>query len=330
MTLPEPANSPHDRLNDAFDPVTTEADIRACFRLLLGRNPNPEERAGHFAQAGAELGVVVKGYVNSHEFASRGFLNERHEASVEKVSGPGFDIFVQSDDLAVGHGVKAGSYEPHVTAVFKRFLKPGMSVLDIGANIGFFTMLSAHLVGPEGHVLAVEPNPANARMIEASRRLNGFRHVTVLQVAAGRQPGILALNVTHSNGTTAAVSEDLGGILGATTVPVINLDAVAPAAVDFIKIDVEGAEGAAIEGLEQTLTRCRPVIASEFSPDMMSGISLCTGPDYLRFLNKHCYGISVINHDGTVTDHGRNVEAVMEAYRRSGVDHIDILAQPQG
>lgn len=108
MTLPEPANSPHDRLNDAFDPVATEADIRACFRLLLGRNPNPEERAGHFAQAGAELGVVVKGYVNSHEFASRGFLNERHEASVEKVSGPGFDIFVQSDDLAVGHGVKAG------------------------------------------------------------------------------------------------------------------------------------------------------------------------------------------------------------------------------
>ena len=68
----------------------------------------------------------------------------------------------------------AGAYDTYLTDLLRRFLRPGMGVLDIGANIGVFALLAAAKVGPDGYVLAVEPNPANTRLLEASRRLNGF------------------------------------------------------------------------------------------------------------------------------------------------------------
>jgi FkbM family methyltransferase len=234
----------------------------------------------------------------------------------------GFRIYASTRDGAVGRHVVAGQYEPHVMAVLRQHLRPGMSMLDIGANIGVFALMAAMIVGPSGSVLAVEPNPANARLLEASRLANGFAHLTVLQAAAYRETGILVLNTFDSNGTTSAPHPDR--LLSAQTVGAVRLDDIVGATgqIDFMKIDVEGAEFNALCGAEATMRRCRPIIASEFSPGQMSGTD---GPGYLGWLMKLGYQIGVIHPDGAPPSVGLSIEQIMGAYTVANVDHIDLI-----
>lgn len=315
-----------------FSPLATQTDILHCFRLLLGRNPNPEEWEGHAGRAGEPLEDLVAGYLRSLEFANRRLLAAPASRAVEVVQLGDFAIHASPDDLDVGRHVLANAYEPDVTEVFRRLLRPGMAVLDIGANIGFFTMLSASLVGPGGYVLAVEPNPENARLIEASRRLNGYAHVTIAQVAAGRATGLLALHTAQSNGTTSGPSDDMAQLLSARTVPAIAIDVLLPTErrIDLIKVDVEGAEFNALLGCAALIARDRPIIISEFSPDLMPGISGISGEEYLGWVLDRGYRISVIEGDGSTAVSFDHADGVMAAYRARGRDHIDVLATPTG
>jgi FkbM family methyltransferase len=310
--------------------TATYEDIFYCFRLLLGRGPNPEEWPGHSSRVGEDLENVVSSYVTSREFAERGLLNKTYRDQVELVRFPRFSLFASNDDLAVGHHVLGGTYEPGITAIFNRYLKPDMSVVDIGANIGYFTMLMASLVEPSGLVVAVEPNPENIKLLEASRRVNGFDQVLVIQAAGGRQTGLLTLNVSHSNGMTGELPGNLNAVFASRPVPCFALDALLPKDRHFnlVKIDTEGAELNALIGLSETIDRDHPVIVSEFSPGAMPGISHCSGPDYLRFLIAKGYRIAVIEKDGSESSFGDDVDGVMGAYSRSGIDHIDIIATP--
>lgn len=307
----------------------TEDDISYCFRLLLGRPPCREEWPGHSARVGEPLDAVVGSYVNSFEFAQRR-LSQADSADDHAVAEFGeFRLLASPSDAAVGRHVLAGHYEDEVAAVFRSVLRPGMNVVDIGANIGFFTMLAASLVGPSGSVLAVEPNPRNARMIEVSRTLNGFSNVTVLQAAAGRETGLLALHTSHSNGTTSPLQGVDADILSARTVPCLALDRIVPARqpVHLIKIDVEGAEYNALLGCEALLRRNRPVIVSEFSPGMLPGISGLSGEAYLHWLTSAGYDLFAIGIGDTPRS-AVGIDAVMAAYRARGTDHIDIVALP--
>lgn len=310
--------------------VATREDIAACFRLLLGRDPNPEEVAGHMAHAGHDLGAVVAGYVNSLEFARRGLLHASAEPPILVQRGD-YALYARPDDAAVGRHVIHGSYEPEIEALLRRLLRPGMRVVDLGANLGFFTMLAACLVGPSGHVLAVEPNPDNVALIEASRQLNGFAHVTVAQLAAGRGIGLLMLNTSHSNGTTYKMAEGLEGVMMARSVACVPLDALVDATkrVDLIKIDVEGAEYNALLGAEGLLRRDRPTIVSEFSPGLLTDISGIDGLGYLEWLYGLGYDVSVIQQDGTLDLTGQDAARVIAAYVARGVDHVDLLAAPR-
>jgi FkbM family methyltransferase len=312
--------------------TATYEDIFYCFRLLLGRSPNPEEWPGHSSRVGEDLENVVSSYVTSREFADRGLLNKTYQDKVELVHFPSFSLFASIDDLAVGNHVLIGrSYDPRVAAVLSRCVKPGMAVVDIGANIGYLTMLLASLVARSGLVVAVEPNPENIKLLEASRRVNGFDQVLVMQAAAGRHSALLALNVSYSNGTTTELPSDLDAIFASRPVPCFALDAILPKdrRINLVKLDAEGAELNALIGLSQTIDRDRPIIVSEFSPGALPGISHCSGPEYLRFLIARGYGVGVIEKDGSESSFGGDVDGVMGAYARSGIDHIDIIATPR-
>ena len=309
-----------------FAPAATQADILACFRLILGRNPNPEEWAGHSANAGQPLDAVVANYLGSAEFSRRGLLR-RQEGAVRLAELPGYRIYAPVADEAVGRHAAAGQYDLHVAAVLRRVLRPGMGMIDLGANIGVFALQAAALVGPGGAVLAVEPNPANARLLEASRLANGFGWMTVCQAAAARTLGVLALHSFDSNGTVTGCGE--AGLLTAQTVAGVPVDClVSPGQrIDLVKIDVEGGEHLALLGAEGTLRRCRPVIVSEFSPGQLAVVSGIDGPGYLGWLEGLGYRLAVLGPDGGFAP-GQPAAAVMAAYEAAGVDHIDIVAVP--
>ena len=311
------------------DDRATGDDVHACFRLLLGREPGEEELAGHMRQIGRPLADVVAGYLGSQEFKVRRLASPDAGDWTLAATNAGFSIHVSVDDAAVGAAIAAsGVYEPHVTAVFAARLRPGMTVVDIGANIGWFTLLAASRVGPEGRVLAVEPNPLNARMLEASRQANGLDNVLLLPVAAGVRNGAVALHRTYSNASTTPL--DRIDIHAAEVVPMIRLDDVYPAdwgPVELVKIDVEGAEALALGGLENVLRRDRPAIISELSPNMMPGASSVSALDYLGWLQGLGYRLGVILVSGEVS-RCRSPAEVIDAHRASGVDHIDLVAEP--
>ena len=308
-----------------FDRVATPEDVLACFRLILGRNPNPEEWTGHLGLVGQDLDLVVANYAGSAEFAARNLLQP--PGAVRLVALPEYRIYAPVDDEAVGRHVAFGEYDPHVASILRRVLRPGMGMLDLGANIGVFALLGAALVGTTGRVLAVEPNPDNARLLEASRLANGFTQLTVVQAAAAREIGILALHNAGSNGTATRVHEQ--ALLSARTVSALPVDLLVgqEQGIDLIKIDVEGAEYLALSGASSLLRRCRPVIVSEFSPSQLAKVSGIDGPGYLDYLRSHGYRHSVLEQDGTF-EPGQTAAAVMQAYELSGVDHIDIVATP--
>ncbi len=309
-----------------FDPAATASDVLACFRLILGRNPSPEEMAGHMANVGRPLADVVATYVGSAEFSRRKLL-QRPQGEIRLVSLPGYRIYTPVTDEAVGRHVADGVYDPHIAAVLRRVLRPGMGMLDLGANIGVFALLAASLVGPNGSVLAMEPNPANARLLEASRLANEFSHLTVCQAAASRSAGVLALHCAGSNGTATEAAEQ--ALLTAQTVAALRVDDLVGAGqpVDLIKIDVEGAEHLALTGAEAVLRRCRPTIVSEFSPGLLRHVSGIDGASYLRFLQAFGYQLAVLGRDGSFVP-GASVDAIVAAYGAAGTDHIDIVAVP--
>jgi FkbM family methyltransferase len=161
-----------------------------------------------------------------------------------------------------------GSCEIPVQRCFERYVRPGDVFLDVGGNIGFFTLMAARLVGPEGRVYAIEPVPENVRCIQVNARLNRLTNVTVLPLAAGRAEGTATLMLAaHSGGATLSGEDVPPDLTGQIDVPVSTIDHLIETGImrppAMVKIDVEGTESAVLEGMERTLTQHRPKIVFE-------------------------------------------------------------------
>ena len=310
--------------------TATPEDIVACFRLLLGRYPTDEEWPGHSSRAGENLAVVVRSFLQSKEFFDRRLLSPGEFRKYELVQVGQLQVAASPDDIDVGKQILSGSYEPHVTAVIKRELKPGMHVVDVGANCGYFSMLALTYVGDQGRVWAIEPNFSNVRLLEVARRCNKSENLFIIPAAAGDAFGPVKLNAAYSNGTISKLTNSMDEVFTAVLACQIPLDCIFEneSHVDFVKIDVEGAEYLALKGFERTLDRCHPTIVSEFAPNMMPGISGVSGADYLQFLFQKNYQVGVIQKDGNVSAYSRSTAHITAAHIASGVDHIDILARP--
>lgn len=315
----------HD-FDSPFDPLTTEEDIYYCFRLILGRRPHKEEWPGHSSRVGQRLRDVVATYVNSLKFANRGMFRPSSKDIVE-LQLHEFLIYVQAGDFGVGMQLmRQRDYEVNVSRVFRQILKPGMHVLDIGANIGFYTLLAASRVGAGGIVWAVEPNPANMRLLIASKARNGFTNVRTIQAAAAKSWDTLALFEDQSNGAVAPIRTNRPEMIRQTVMAVPMSSVVGQERVDVVKIDVEGFGGIAIQGMLELIDRCQPKIFTQFTPAALPGMSGMTGEEYLKILGDRGYGFHVLSTQGVIpcgTDGGR----VMKEFRATGLAHIDLLCE---
>jgi FkbM family methyltransferase len=159
-----------------------------------------------------------------------------------------------------------GTWEPEVVDSILQNVLPGMTVVDIGAHAGFYALLFAKLVGPTGKVIAFEPLPANFRLLEENIALNGLTNVLVRHEAVGERSGELNLEVPDPEDHLLAGPMSSADPRGSMKVPVVSLDDFASQRglhIDFIKMDVEGAEGSILKGAQETLRGFHPAMVVE-------------------------------------------------------------------
>jgi FkbM family methyltransferase len=295
------------------------ADVVACYRLLLGRQPD-SGGLRHYRErmrtGGLSVSQLVEEFLGSVEF-SRGkglALAKRWrngEGPTEAVrTKEGFTLHVDPADFAVGHTVaRTGTYEPEVSATLRRLLRPGQTFVDIGANVGWFSLLGASVVGPSGRVVAIEPNPQNVALLRKSAADNGFGNIDAVCVALGEAPGAVALETDGSNGRVVPVAgPPERPVEAAFVVACWPLDTVLASVgakqVDLIKLDVEGAEPLVLRGGAATIARDQPVIISELYPLALDCSPWGSAAGYLEELRGFGYDLKVISTERAALGEG--------------------------
>ncbi len=190
------------------------------------------------------------------------------DRAMEMVSDVG-PLWVHADDTVFPKWLRhwGGRWQPEVGALLRAWLKPGMTVIDVGAMVGYCSRLFAQAVGPSGRVLAVEPEPRNYALLCANLWQAGALNVEPIRVAAHRVNGITAMSLSETNfGDHRAYQREAAARL--IEVRSVRLDDVLrpDLAIDVVKIDAQGMDHAVIEGMEQTIKRERPMILVEFAP----------------------------------------------------------------
>lgn len=144
-----------------------------------------------------------------------------------------------------------GAHEQYETKLFRQFLTEGMTIVDIGANIGYYTLLGAKLVGDKGRVFAFEPEPQNFALLTRNIELNKYRNIVAVRKAVSNKTGKADLFLNRQAGAHGFLP-DREDVVGVTTVETVSLDGYfegSESPIDIIKIDVEGAELAVLQGM---------------------------------------------------------------------------------
>jgi FkbM family methyltransferase len=217
-----------------------------------------------------------------HQLAPTAFTVQLTNDDAVRCTVGQVELLCDAADAAVTPGLRSGSYEPHLTAVFEKFCRPGMTVVDVGANLGYFTLLASKLVEPNGRVIALEPNSENCRLLLSSLRLNGLSNVDLFPVAAGEAAG-WAYYGTHVGSNGGLVDDDDLLARFGTVVPTFRLDDLVDRKVDFLKMDVEGAEGRVVHGATRIIEKDRPIVTTELKEEMLQRVSGLSVADYLGY-----------------------------------------------
>lgn len=154
-----------------------------------------------------------------------------------------------------------GYYEPPVTRVVQRLARRGGTIIDAGANWGYFSLLAASAVGDQGSVIALEPDPRHFERLTRNIAMNRFAQITALQIAAASRHGMVALagypDAAENRGVSRIAAT--GTMAQRFDVPCATIDQLTAsrARVDVVKIDIEGAEMDALGGMREGLTAAR-------------------------------------------------------------------------
>lgn len=211
-----------------------------------------------------------------------------------------------------------GVWEPHVTSLILRRVRPGMHAVDIGANVGYHTLLLASRVMPHGRVTAFEANPHNFELLQRSLVISGMQFVTtaVPQALVDRPQKVTLETSTFCPGSSSLYTLPSMYAFGGVTryeVDGTTLDdylANGDARVDFIKLDVEGAEPLVFQGMQACIARNPQLeIVLEFNRERFAA----SGHDAAGFLHMlHDLGFRFAEIGSRGQLHSRNVSQVLE------------------
>jgi FkbM family methyltransferase len=236
--------------------------------------------------------VAVGRKTNLRRFRAIDNLNTyiRRKLRPEYIITKRHNFKVYLDELDSLHLSVNKDWEPFQTNLMERIVKEGDTVLDIGANIGFDTLMLSKLVGEKGRVYAFEPDPITFELAKKNLEANNIKNVELINKAVSHEKGEVTFYRSDSNTSANSMSSSVGS--NSITVDAISLDEYfgKDFKVDFIKIDVEGAEGLALKGMENIIKNSNDLIfITEYSPltltDIGKGINL-SAKGYLELLEK--------------------------------------------
>lgn len=239
-----------------------------------------------------------------------------------------FHIYVRLDDWAVGAriAIKRG-YETHVSTLMYDLLSPGNVLVDIGANIGYYTLLAASQVGSTGKVIAFEPDQDNCMLLKMSLQANGFENVELHPYAVFDKKEMVGFDkgVGSSNAVISPIETSRYQVEAVSLDVFLNHESQ----VDIVKMDIEGAEGRALKGMQQ-LVRChRPIIFTEFNPKGL-GIRSSISPEaYLDRLYDLGYDLFVLHKEGHKSSEPQSKAQIMHHFEDMGLHHLDLVAYPK-
>jgi FkbM family methyltransferase len=153
--------------------------------------------------------------------------------------------------------VLRGTYEPEQTAHFVRWIGPGATVIDVGAHVGYYTLLASMLAGESGSVWAFEPEPTNAAFLREHMSLNHCRNVHVEELAVSNSSGHARFHLGKGSGTGRL---DSTGDVEVRTIKLADFCEARGIRPTALKIDVEGAEAEVLAGARDLIRETRPVI----------------------------------------------------------------------
>ncbi|WP_323187336.1 FkbM family methyltransferase [Streptomyces sp. NBC_00268] len=229
-------------------------------------------------------------------------LLKEHPLTTTARTGSGMVFPVATSDVIQRYLYLFGVWEPHLTAFISGRLTPKDTFVDVGANIGYYSVLASRLVGPAGHVVAVEPSPDFHQALVANAQGNGCGNVRTVNAAVFDSPGRMTFYLersTNLGGTTAVRPRTVESSFESDAAPLPQLvreEELATAR--LIKIHVEGGEAGAVRGLLPALPRLRDdaEILVEVTPCLLTKQGQ-TVDDVLGPLREHGFHVYRIAND---------------------------------
>lgn len=216
--------------------------------------------------------------------------------TVVRINGHKLLVFSPRNNLIGRALYQNGVWEPPVTEAIEKLTRPGMIAIDVGADIGYYTLQMSRLVGPQGRVVAFEPIPDARRRLEHNIALNGCKNIEVSEYALGNQEGTVyledpfkksRLNLTKSSGEEGDIK-----------VSIKRMDDLAEQmnlpSVDIVKMDIEGAEHEALLGMESILKKHHPILIVEVHNRFLPLFGT-TAKDLLNWLKSLNYQITPVD-----------------------------------
>lgn len=254
---------------------------------------------------------LFPGLVSVYDFFGRLFWPYKN---IVEVQGSKMCLDVDEKDVSLRRTFQFYAsnkiHEQATTNLFKEVVKKGNVVIDLGANIGYFTLLSARLAGPQGRVYSFEPETKNFKYLSKNIEINGYKQVTPVQRAVSDKNGKTRLYLCNYESGHHTINQhegieayrpDLRDKKEFIEIETVTLDSFLEGKekkIDVIKMDVEGAECLALSGMDKILKENKDLkMFVEFFPLLIRKMGSSPREFIRKILEEYCFSVFVVPDD---------------------------------
>ena len=234
----------------------------------------------------------------------------------------GHKMYVNPQDDISKSLIMHGSYERYTTELFKKCLEKGMVVVDIGAHIGYYTLIAADIVGESGKVFAFEPDPYNYSLLIKNVEVNGYKNIIPIQKAVSNKVGITRLFLFLGASGWHSIYE-VPGWRKSIEIETVTLDEFFEnEKIGIIKMDAEGAEMAILQGMKKQIEKNDKLkIFAEFNPLLLK-VAGYSPEEYLHKFISYGFKLFDINERKKEIEPVGSVDTFVQAYLEGEVTNL--------